>query len=104
MNADKLNNHLFLFFQREYFNIEDALQQTDVLYMTRIQKERFDDEEEYEKVTLVHLVYPPPPPSPLSFFSPFSLAPTLGLVRVWTEDYTRGSLTISKLPRGGILL
>lgn len=32
----------------------DALHDTDVLYVTRIQRERFDSQEEYEKVgTLV---------------------------------------------------
>ncbi|KAI1897566.1 hypothetical protein AGOR_G00084580 [Albula goreensis] len=33
--------------QEEYGNIEEALPDTDVLYMTRIQKERFASEEEY---------------------------------------------------------
>ena len=28
----------------------DALHDTDVLYVTRIQRERFDSQEEYEKV------------------------------------------------------
>ena len=28
----------------------DALNDTDVLYVTRIQRERFDSQEEYEKV------------------------------------------------------
>lgn len=36
--------------QREYSTIEEALPNTDVLYMTRIQKERFADEEDYLKV------------------------------------------------------
>lgn len=32
--------------------LEDALADTDVLYVTRIQRERFDSEEEYKKVRL----------------------------------------------------
>ena len=32
-------------------NLEEILPCTDVLYMTRIQKERFKTEEEYKKVT-----------------------------------------------------
>lgn len=36
--------------QEEYDNLEMALPDTDVLYMTRIQKERFETEDEYEKV------------------------------------------------------
>lgn len=36
--------------QKEYKSIEEALPSTDVLYMTRIQKERFADQSEYEKV------------------------------------------------------
>ena len=31
-------------------NLEDHLDELDVLYVTRIQKERFPDEEEYLKV------------------------------------------------------
>uniref|UniRef100_A0A3Q4BKN8 Multifunctional protein CAD n=1 Tax=Mola mola TaxID=94237 RepID=A0A3Q4BKN8_MOLML len=34
--------------QEEFDSIEEALPETDVLYMTRIQKERFASEEEYE--------------------------------------------------------
>ncbi|CAF0784945.1 unnamed protein product [Rotaria sordida] len=36
--------------QKSYTNLEDILPDTDVLYMTRIQKERFTSEEEYKKV------------------------------------------------------
>lgn len=37
--------------QQEVFDsLERVLPQTDVLYMTRIQKERFPSPEEYEKV------------------------------------------------------
>merc|ERR1712059_180979 len=34
--------------QEEFSSLEEALPDTDVLYMTRIQKERFDREEAYE--------------------------------------------------------
>lgn len=40
----------FLQFKKEYPTIEDALPSTDVLYMTRIQRERFPTEAEYEEV------------------------------------------------------
>lgn len=36
--------------QEEFLNLMDALHDTDVLYVTRIQRERFDNQEEYEKV------------------------------------------------------
>lgn len=36
--------------QEEFNSIEEALPETDVLYMTRIQKERFASEEEYKAV------------------------------------------------------
>jgi carbamoyl-phosphate synthase/aspartate carbamoyltransferase/dihydroorotase len=36
--------------QEEMASLEDALSDTDVLYMTRIQKERFSSDEEYKKV------------------------------------------------------
>lgn len=35
--------------QVEYEDLESALRDTDVLYMTRIQKERFSSEEEFKK-------------------------------------------------------
>ncbi|XP_041483716.1 CAD protein-like [Lytechinus variegatus] len=37
--------------QEEYATIEEALPNTDVLYMTRIQRERFESMEEYNKVS-----------------------------------------------------
>lgn len=37
--------------QEEFDSIEEALPETDVLYMTRIQKERFGSEEEYKAVS-----------------------------------------------------
>lgn len=37
--------------QEEFESIEEALPDTDVLYMTRIQKERFASEEEYNAVS-----------------------------------------------------
>lgn len=36
--------------QEQYKFLEDALPETDVLYMTRIQRERFETQEEYDKV------------------------------------------------------
>lgn len=44
-------SHLITLFQQEEFSsIEEALPDTDVLYITRIQKERFASEEEYKAV------------------------------------------------------
>lgn len=40
-----------MFSQEEFDSIEEALPETDVLYMTRIQKERFASEEEYKAVS-----------------------------------------------------
>lgn len=37
--------------QEEFESIEEALPDTDVLYMTRIQKERFGSTQEYEAVS-----------------------------------------------------
>lgn len=42
---------LFPSSQEEFDSIEEALPDTDVLYMTRIQKERFASEEEYMDVS-----------------------------------------------------
>jgi aspartate carbamoyltransferase catalytic subunit len=42
-----LDRHEILYMEME--NFDDVLGQTDVLYQTRIQKERFDDIEEYKK-------------------------------------------------------
>lgn len=37
--------------QEKFTTLEDALPDTDVLYMTRIQKERFATQEEYRQVS-----------------------------------------------------
>jgi carbamoyl-phosphate synthase/aspartate carbamoyltransferase/dihydroorotase len=44
--------------QEEFSSIEEALPDTDVLYMTRIQKERFDSLEEYNKVAGMYVLTP----------------------------------------------
>lgn len=36
--------------QEEFTSLEQVLPDTDVLYMTRIQRERFNSQEEYDKV------------------------------------------------------
>lgn len=43
---------------QEEMSLEEALPDTDVLYVTRIQKERFASEEEYKQVTaLIYSIY-----------------------------------------------
>lgn len=45
--------------QQEQFNrLDPILAETDVLYVTRVQKERFDNIEEYEKVKNVYVITP----------------------------------------------
>jgi len=44
--------------QAEYSNLEDVLGQTDVLYVTRVQKERFENPEDYEKVRGSYVITP----------------------------------------------
>ncbi|GFT04194.1 CAD protein [Nephila pilipes] len=44
--------------QEEYSNLEEILPHTDVLYVTRIQKERFESEEEYKKVKGQFIITP----------------------------------------------
>lgn len=44
--------------QTEYSNLEDVLSQTDVLYVTRVQKERFENPEDYEKVRGSYVITP----------------------------------------------
>jgi len=44
--------------QMSYAKLEDALPTTDVLYVTRIQKERFPKPEDYEKVKDAYLITP----------------------------------------------
>jgi aspartate carbamoyltransferase catalytic subunit len=44
--------------QSEYSNLEEALVETDVLYVTRVQKERFASEEEYESVKGSYVITP----------------------------------------------
>lgn len=44
--------------QAEYSSLEPVLAQTDVLYVTRVQKERFSDEAEYESVKGAYVITP----------------------------------------------
>ncbi|XP_034240119.1 CAD protein [Thrips palmi] len=44
--------------QENYSSLEEALPETDVLYVTRIQKERFSSQDEYEKVKGCYVVTP----------------------------------------------
>nr|UPQ64783.1 CAD protein [Plectrocnemia conspersa] len=44
--------------QTVYHNLNDVLSDTHVLYMTRIQRERFESQEEYEKVCGLYVVTP----------------------------------------------
>ncbi|KAF7990987.1 hypothetical protein HCN44_000792 [Aphidius gifuensis] len=44
--------------QKDYDRLEDVLPDTDVLYMTRIQRERFTSQEEYDKVCGQFVVTP----------------------------------------------
>lgn len=44
--------------QAECFNLEQVLGESDVLYVTRVQKERFEDEKEYESVKNAFIINP----------------------------------------------
>jgi aspartate carbamoyltransferase len=44
--------------QAEYSTLDEALPQTDVLYVTRVQKERFTDEAIYESVKSAYVIDP----------------------------------------------
>src|SRR6185503_9348680 len=44
--------------QAEFNSLEKALPETDVLYVTRVQKERFEDPAEYEKVKGAYVLDP----------------------------------------------
>ena len=44
--------------QAEYSSLEEILPETDVLYVTRIQKERFEDPADYEKVAGEYIIDP----------------------------------------------
>lgn len=44
--------------QSEYATLDEVLPQTDVLYVTRVQKERFEDPSEYEKVKGAYVITP----------------------------------------------
>ena len=44
--------------QAEFDSLESALPESDVLYVTRVQKERFEDPAEYEKVKSAYVIDP----------------------------------------------
>ncbi len=44
--------------QKEYSDLNEVLPQTDVLYVTRVQRERFENPEEYESVKDAYVINP----------------------------------------------
>lgn len=46
--------------QEKFSTLEEALPDTDVLYMTRIQRERFDTQEEYNRVRILETIIESP--------------------------------------------
>ncbi len=44
--------------QRAYHHLEDVLPETDVLYVTRVQKERFENMADYEQVSGAYVITP----------------------------------------------
>ncbi len=55
----KIYPELIIILTQEHFpSLEAALPHTDVLYMTRIQRERFPSMEEYDKVCIMCLFVP----------------------------------------------
>ncbi|MEJ5197817.1 MAG: aspartate carbamoyltransferase [Anaerolineae bacterium] len=44
--------------QAEFTDLDDVLAETDVLYVTRVQKERFSDPQEYESVKDAYIITP----------------------------------------------
>jgi aspartate carbamoyltransferase len=58
MPADIINELPRTIAQKEYRNLEDVLPTTDVLYVTRVQKERFSSEQEYESVRGSYVISP----------------------------------------------
>lgn len=44
--------------QNEYESLEEVLPETDVIYMTRIQRERFKNIEEYKKFCGLYVITP----------------------------------------------
>jgi aspartate carbamoyltransferase catalytic subunit len=44
--------------QKEHSTLDQVIKETDVLYVTRVQKERFDDLKEYEKVKGAYVISP----------------------------------------------
>lgn len=45
-----------IIYQETFSTMEEALPQTDVLYMTRIQRERFPSQEAYDEVSYLYFV------------------------------------------------
>lgn len=56
VKRDVLDKHNLEYVETD--NLEDNMAELDVLYMTRIQKERFDDEDEYERLKDSYVLTP----------------------------------------------
>lgn len=73
---------LHLPLQEEFESIEEALPDTDVLYMTRIQKERFGSTQEYEAVSVRA-----------------EEQPGLELPSIWTQPGRLGPRSLARAPQ-----
>ena len=77
--------------QNEYTGLEEALPETDVLYVTRVQKERFADPEAYEKVKGAYVITPETMQSAKSDMILMHPLPRVGEISMELDDDPRAA-------------
>ena len=77
--------------QSEYTNLDKCLSETDVLYVTRVQKERFEDPAEYEKVKGAYVIDPPTMKSAKQDMIVMHPLPRVGEITVDFDDDPRAA-------------
>ncbi|RLD02767.1 MAG: aspartate carbamoyltransferase [Chloroflexota bacterium] len=77
--------------QNEYTGLEEALSETDVLYVTRVQKERFADPEAYEKVKGAYVITPETMQSAKSDMILMHPLPRVGEISMELDDDPRAA-------------
>jgi aspartate carbamoyltransferase len=77
--------------QAEFNSLEKVLPQTDVLYVTRVQKERFEDPADYEKVKGAYVIDPPTMKSAKKDMIVMHPLPRVGEISVDFDDDPRAA-------------
>lgn len=86
--------------QSEHENLSEVLSNTDVLYVTRVQKERFDDPAVYESVKGLYVVTPETLQAGKESLTIMHPLPRVGEISRSVDNYTRNAAYFRQMQNG----